>query len=138
MTFRKIICYLGILFFIGSLSAAELQQPPMGGIWVAVRVQETVGKLMEYHGLLENKIFWDIVTQKTKHGFFRLEQVVWVSPEGILTPLSELKTAKQSYGYSNDAFFRVENIYRIIPLDQAFVDNILKRSALQKNTFSLH
>lgn len=128
LIFKKMIGYLGFLFFINLVSAAELQQPPMGGIWVAVRVQETVGKLMEYHGLLENKTFWDIVTQKTKHGFFRLEQVVWVSPEGILTPLSELKTAKQSYGYSNDVFFRVENIYRIIPLDQAFVDNTLKKA----------
>lgn len=118
--------FLICLVFAHPIKAAESQGVP-GSVWVAVRVQETVEKLMEYHGLLDNKVFWDIITQKSKQGFFRLENVVWISPEGDVIPLSNLKAAHQSYGYSNDAFFRIENVYRIIPLDSAFVDTELKK-----------
>lgn len=111
---------------IPPIKAAE-SSPVPGGVWVAVRVQETVEKLMEYHGFLDHKSFWDIISQKSKQGFFRLENAVWISPEGEIIPLSELKAANQFYGYSNDAFFRIENIYRIIPLDASFVDKALKK-----------
>lgn len=114
------------LICVAPIQVAESQGVP-GGVWVAVRVQETVERLMEYHGFLDNKSFWDIITQKVKQGFFRLENVVWISPEGEVIPLSELKATNQSYGYSNDAFFKVENIYRIVPLDAAFVDKELKK-----------
>lgn len=124
---KHLLFSLIALFVYTHAFAAEQSQ----GIWVAVRVQEKVDKLQEYHGLLDNKTFWDITTNKSKTGFFRLQNTVWISPEGKIVPLARLDAAGQLYGYTNDAFFKIENVFRLIPLESSFVDAHLKKGLLK-------
>jgi hypothetical protein len=91
-------------------------------IWVAVSLLEGErNSVVEYHGKVHQEVFEDIVTNRLREGLFCMGSVAWINKDGDLQKMDEAQTGGKSYGYSNTAYFRVEQITRIVPLKDDFV-----------------
>lgn len=107
--------FLVLVFFIPTVLCAG------SNVWVAVRVQDRPDGISEYHGSMESKVFWEFVQNKKSEGVFRLYQAFAIDVKGNPTPLPQLEISNKKLGYGADVFLRLEHVYRLIPLDEAFV-----------------
>lgn len=85
-------------------------------IWVAVRVSDSTN-VFEYYGRMETEQYSNIVHNVDNDGWFLLEDVTW-EINGRFSPQA---TEGKNWGYSDNAWYRVYDLTRIIPLDEDFV-----------------
>lgn len=121
------IRYLLLCFFLTSLlgtANANENINATNGMWVAIRVQDNGTQLTEYHGWLEKKVFWKIISNQFGQGFIRLRDIHWLNSSGQTIPLEKARPNQLDYGYGRDVFIRVEHISRIVPLRDEFTKDI--------------
>jgi hypothetical protein len=108
--------------FIAGMRGRRGMKQDLRSIWVAVSLLEGErNSVVEYHGKVQQEFFEDIVSNRLREGLFRMESVAWINKDGDLQKMEEAQTGGKSYGYSNTAYFRVEQITRIVPLKDDFV-----------------
>ncbi len=111
---------LSILMLLMSLSHQAFAFKD--NIWVALLIKDHAPNVTEYYGQLNHQAFWDIITNKQREGFIRLESAFIIQESGKILPLEEVSfKGGTRIGYGQDAFFLVDSVHRLIPLDDAFI-----------------
>ncbi len=98
-------------------------------LWVAVTIfdgRTAVGSMPEYYGKISKSNFDQLTTAEVKGvRMFELHSVFWLNDEGAPTFMSDTKKHGYSYGYTNDVVFRADHIYRVILVDDKFINKLL-------------
>ena len=96
-------------------------------IWVSMLVYEGSQQEVsnEYFGKMDRATFEGIVNNGLEHGFFKITQMGWIDERGAWQRMSQTQVRGQSMGYTQVAYFRIENLYRLILLDDAVVMRML-------------
>ena len=86
-------------------------------VWVSVRVSDGSAHVGEYRGQMAVNVFQQITSNELNNGWFALESVSWERDrEEVLQSVVGVP-----WGYGDTTYFRIENLLRIIPLSDSFV-----------------
>ncbi|MBA3052368.1 hypothetical protein KKF70_03165 [bacterium] len=121
------------VFIIGLilLSATFISRSNAAGdsklLWVAVTVFDGRNNksFPEYYGQINQKSVDTLTTKTQEFQMFKLENIFWVNDEGETEKLSDSKKHGRLRGYTDTAYFRSDQIYRIVFLDEDYVTKLL-------------
>ena len=96
-------------------------------IWVSLLVYEGSNQELsvEYFGRMDRQTFESITANNFVQGFFKLTSIGWVDEREGWVRLSDSHVRNTRFGYTQVAYFRVENIFRIVMLDESYVTRML-------------
>jgi hypothetical protein len=115
-----LLCFLCLVTM--TCGSASFADEGADEVWVEIRVADRgLGQgLINYYGSMDRKEFVGMMNTTVLAGFVKLNHVAWREKGNILS-LSQQNGDGLNYGYSDVAYFRVETIYRIVTLTDAFV-----------------
>ena len=89
-------------------------------VWVEVAVRGYGGDL-HYCGTISESLLDEITANVREDGFFQLDRVCWTDKEGRIRTLEEKTRGGRRYGYRKAAWFRINQVDRIIRLDDTYL-----------------
>ena len=91
-------------------------------VWVAIRAADKgPGQpTAEYCGTVDWKAVSALLAMPNPTGFVELNHAFWMV-NGKVVPLSNASVDSVNYGYDNVVYLRIDSIYRVIRLNEAFV-----------------
>jgi hypothetical protein len=70
---------------------------------------------------VEKKVFQAMLASPNPTGFLKLNHVAWLA-NGKITPLADPgNSSGANFGYGDVMYFRIDTIFRIVSLNDAFV-----------------
>ncbi len=88
-------------------------------VWVEVAVR-AYGADAHYCGTISESTLAEITGNVRDDGFFQLDNICWTDSDGRIRTLEEQTRGGRRRGYTKTAWFQIDHVDRIVPLDDTY------------------